>query len=248
MHPALLAFALAVADPLGFPSPPAVAALPAPAPSTPAAPTASTPPLARTAAPTLSLPASTGPGLDALILPVAVLLALAIAALLLGRRKQKASRLVQVLETTSIGPKRALVVARVGDELLVIGSSEAGLQLLAARPAGLELRTDEAGARLAAVPDPTPEAAPGGGKVLGLLSRLTGRSAAGLTGRSAAGLTGRSAAGLAGRSAAGLVSLAGAEADREPTGLATFDALLAESAEDQELRRKLAQGHTGSVR
>jgi hypothetical protein len=248
MHPSLLAFALAVADPLGFPSPPAAAALPVPAASTSAVPTPSAPTLARAATPTLTLPASAGPGLDALILPVAVLLALAIAALLLSRRKQKGSRLVQVLETTSIGAKRALVVARVGDELLVIGASEAGLQLLAARPAGLELRAAEIGARLAAVPDPAPEAAPVGGKVLGLLSRLTGRSAAGLTGRSAAGLAGRSAAGLAGLSAAGLAGRDAVTPDREPAGLATFDALLAESAEDQELRRKLAQGHTGSVR
>jgi flagellar biogenesis protein FliO len=171
---------------------------------------------------------------------VAALLALALAALFATRRKQQGARFVRVLESTSIGPKRSLVVAQVGDEIMVIGSSEAGLQLLAARPSGLELRAADAPARLQAVPDatdaPAEEKTPVRGAVLGLLSRLRRRSAAGLGGRSAAGLGGRSAAGLGGRPGPA------------PAGDQAFDALLAESTEDLELRRKLALGQPGSVR
>jgi hypothetical protein len=219
MTSALLALALAVSDPIGFPPPAEVvrAAAPAASPSPTPAPTPA--PEALRATTPLSLP-SAGPGLDGLILPVAVLLALAIAALILSRRRQKAPRLVQVLERTALGPKRALVVARVGDEVLVIGSSEAGLQLLSARPAAVEAR-GEAPARLVAVPDPDPRdlpSAPAQGPVLGLLSRLRpGRRAS-------------------------------AAPPAIPAGLDAFDALLAESAEDQELRRKLAMGQAGSVR
>jgi flagellar biogenesis protein FliO len=208
MTPALLALTLALADPFGFPSPSPVA----PAAAAPAPVAAPRPP----AAP-LTLPTSAGATLDALILPVAALLALAVAALLATRRKKQGSRLIQVLETTGLGPKRALVVARVGDELLVIGSSEAGLQLLAARPAGLEPRPLEAPTRLQAVPDEdAAEAGLGRHPVLDLLGRLRRRPAAG-------------------RGA-------------DPLAPPAFDSLLAESAEDQELRRKLALGQAGSVR
>lgn len=208
MTATLLALSLALADPNGFPAPHALAVAPAAAPApearAPAAPVAAAP-----AAP-LSLPADRG--LDGLILPVAALLALAVAALLATRRRQQAPRLVRVLETTGIGPKRALVVAQIGDEVMVIGSSEAGLQLLAARPAGLEPQA-AAPARLQAVPDPAPAAAPVRGAVLGLLSRLRGARPA-----------------TPGQAAP------------------AFDALLAESTEDLELRRKLALGQPGSVR
>jgi flagellar protein FliO/FliZ len=220
MTPALLALTLSLADPVGFPPPAAVTAAPPPSAAAVAAlPVAAAAP----ATPPLTLPASAGPGLDVLILPVAALLALALAALFATRRKQQGPRFVRVLESTSIGPKRSLVVAQVGDEIMVIGSSEAGLQLLAARPSGLELRPADAPARLQAVPDaadaPAEAPAPARGAVLGLLSRLRGRSAAGRGERSTA-----------------------------PTADQGFDALLAESTEDLELRRKLALGQAGSVR
>lgn len=209
MTPTLLALALALADPTGFPPPHALAAAPvATAAATPAvlaAPAAAPPGAA------LTLPASST-SLDGLILPVAALLALALAALAATRRKPRVARLVEVLESTSLGPKRSLVVARVGDEVMVIGASEAGLQLLAARPAGLEARS-EPPVRLQAVPDPSPEASPVRGAVRGLLARLRRRPA-----------------GCA------------------PEAAPAFDALLTESTEDLELRRKLALGQPGSVR
>jgi len=222
MTAALLALTLAITDPLGFPpvgagvtavtSLSAASALAAP-PAAPA-PAASSAPAAADA-PALTLPAS-GPGLGALALPALALLALAAAALFFRRRRTQLPRLVQVLETTSLGPKRSLVVARLGGELLVIGASEAGLQLLAARPAA-GLDGLEEPARLRPVP-------------LELTAPPEAPAAAGLAGLSS--LLGR----LRGRAGTG------------PTPTPAFDALLAESAEDLELRRKLARGQGGSVR
>jgi flagellar protein FliO/FliZ len=220
MTSTLLALALAVTDPNGFP---AVVALPTPSPAmaiavAPPAPSAlalASPASGTTGGgPTLALPASPG-GIGPLALPAAALALLGAVAAFLARRRRPTHRLVQVLETTSLGPKRSLVVARLGDEILVLGVSEAGLQLLAARPASGEARSEPV-TRLRPVPsaEPEPEDQPrpaGPGVVASLLGRLRPR----------------------------------AKAPRESPA---FDALLSESAEDQELRRKLARGLSGSVR
>jgi flagellar biogenesis protein FliO len=77
------------------------------------------------------------PSTGSVILPGIVLLGLAAAALVLARRKRAlgGSRVLEVLDTTSLGPRRSLVVARVGDEALILGVSEAGIALLGSRPA-----------------------------------------------------------------------------------------------------------------
>lgn len=75
------------------------------------------------------------PGLEALALPLLAIVALGAAALWLLRRRRSPARHVRVLETAPLGPRRSLVVCRLGDELLVLGSSEAGIHLLATRPA-----------------------------------------------------------------------------------------------------------------
>jgi flagellar biogenesis protein FliO len=230
MTATLLALALALADPNGFPTDlPRKGTATSTSTGTPISPPTSTPTATATStatpAPALTLP--TGQiGLETIILPIAALAALALAALFALRRKRQAPRLVQVLESTSLGPKRNLVVARVGDELLVLGSSEAGLQLLAARPlqaeAGLAAQPS-APARLRPVPDPAPERS--GAAQLGA-ERPTGRL----------------------RSLLGRLRPRPAAPAPLAAELAGFEALLAESAEDQELRRKLAQGQAGSVR
>jgi flagellar protein FliO/FliZ len=215
MTSALLALTLALADPLGFPSvgspppgvvPAATTRAPVAAPTVPPA-AASTP-----GTPALVLPDSTT-GLGSLALPALALIALAAVTLLFARKRQALPRLVQVLETTSLGPRRSLVVARLGGEVLVIGASEAGLQLLAARPAaGLEEL--DAPARLRPVPAADGPATEPAGALLGLLGRLRGKG----------------------------------QAATPASPAPAFDALLAESAEDLELRRKLARGQGGSVR
>jgi MYXO-CTERM domain-containing protein len=234
MNATLLALALTASDPFGFPAPRAAPARPAA--SIPEAAPSAAPPAPRPAAAMpqevqpLRLPASTlGPG--TFILPLAALLALALAALFASRRRRQTSRLIKVLESTSLGPKRALVVARVGDELLVLGASEAGLQLLATRPALPEEALQAlAPARLRPVPaavldlvgDPDPEALAEaeaeGARPTRRLRAMLGRL--------------------------GLGRPAPAPLDALPG----FESLLAESAEDQELRRKLSMGLTGSVR
>jgi len=63
------------------------------------------------------------------------LLALAAASFYVSRRRAGGNRRhIQILETASLGPKRALVVARVGDATMILGSSEAGITLLQSVP------------------------------------------------------------------------------------------------------------------
>ena len=146
---------------------------------------------------------------------------LAVATLVMARRRRRTTRLVEILETASLGPKRAIVVARLGDELLVLGSSEGGIALLSTRPAtslaarSAQFSPDAAGLLAAMQPAAPPAAAPAAdpkapvaGRVLDLLSRLRPRS--------------------------------------RPAP--AFDAALTESLEDLELRRKLAGGKPGVIR
>ncbi|BDG07993.1 flagellar biosynthetic protein FliO [Anaeromyxobacter paludicola] len=216
-----LALLASPAQPAPRPAP-APAAVPAPAlaPPLPAAAAPAAEPARELARP-LELPASSG-GLGSVAVPALLLLALAAAALLLARKKARAGGLVQVLETASLGPRRSIVVARVGDELLVLGSSERGIQLLSSRPC------DPALAPLAA---PPPLAAPG---------------AAAAPAWSAAPREKLSE--VAGSVRGLFEKLSAHRAGAPPPPPPDFAALLAESAEDEELRRKLATGQRGQVR
>jgi len=107
------------------------AAAPAPAPG------AATPALAASPAPAgteLHLPRG-GFDLGGMAAPALLLVGLGAAALVLARRRRAPGRRVVVLETTSLGPKRSLVLAQLEGEVLLLGSSEAGIQLLKACPA-----------------------------------------------------------------------------------------------------------------
>ncbi|MEW6433321.1 MAG: flagellar biosynthetic protein FliO [Myxococcota bacterium] len=55
---------------------------------------------------------------------------LAVAAWLLTRRRVRAARRLELLESMSLGPRRSLGLVRVDGKLLVVGVSEAGVQLL----------------------------------------------------------------------------------------------------------------------
>jgi flagellar protein FliO/FliZ len=164
------------------------------------------------------LPSSSSPSSAGTVAAGLFLAALAAAALVLARRRKRAPRLVEIVETASLGPKRSLVVARMGDELLLLGASEGGISLLTTRaaPQAAPLAAaDPLPQPLAAVPA-LPHAAPArvateiAGSVVGLFSRFK----------------------------------RGARPDASPA----FEALLSESVEDAELRRKLAAGQAGSVR
>jgi flagellar biogenesis protein FliO len=179
----------------------------------PAAVAAALPAASAAATPALTLPRSGGLGLGALAAPAVLLAGLGVA-LFLARRKARPGRLVQVLETTSLGPKRSLVLARLGDEVLLLGSSEAGITLLRSQAAAPAREG-------AAVTEPEPES--------------TGRS------RFLSAVRAEPPAALA-----GLVSRL--RRTRAPAASPGFESLLTESAEDQDLRRKLARGQSGSVR
>src|SRR5581483_4434853 len=126
---------------------------PAPKPAKPALAPPSKPPIAKSSAPSPSsspAPSPPTPSHDTLALSAAAsgsgapsgvvlggvaLLALAAVAFYVSRRRAVGNRRhIQILETASLGPKRALVVARVGDATLILGSSEAGITLLQSVP------------------------------------------------------------------------------------------------------------------
>lgn len=72
-----------------------------------------------------------GGGLRSIGVPAMLLAILATGAYFFARRRRTISvRRIQILETASLGPKRSLVVARIGDETLILGTSEAGITLL----------------------------------------------------------------------------------------------------------------------
>jgi len=170
------------------------------------------------------------------------------AALIFMRKKQAVASRLQILETHSLGGKRALIVAQLAGETLLLGSSESGLSLLSTRqgeiapqaafvpqgapradaPAGRgrDLQADIASAlsnswlgklSLARPPQPQPSFEE-------LLERDNQIRSQSRGPRATAPLT-----------------------EVEPAILRTPIDPLAESAEDTELRRKLAAGRGGRI-
>ncbi len=156
---------------------------------------------------------------------VALLLGVGGFAFMFARKRVSRQRVIRIVETASIGPRRSLVVASVGGRTMVLGVSEAGVSLLDA-PAELPVAipaqkaTDEAedsasGLRnLDLAPREQAEESPSEPKhessLLGRLFRRKPREAEGL-------------------------------------GRDDFAQLFAESMEDEELRRKLALGQSGRI-
>ena len=163
------------------------------------------------AIPGATIPAS---GLAGMLWLLAIPAVLAVCALLL-RRRPESERLLKIIETQSLGGRRALILAQLGNEALLLASSEAGVTLLAARPA------------------PQPKAAPAP-QSIGARERQAPAPERPWFGRAL------------------LKRLIPA---REPTpavvksntGPSSFAALLEETADDQELRRKLVAGRRGRV-
>jgi flagellar biogenesis protein FliO len=166
--------------------------------------------------------ASSGSGMA---LPGLALVAIAIGAVFFARRRAKVGGLIQILESVQLGPKRSLVVARIRGEIMVLGSSEAGITRLGGLPAPApapDAVVAEAAADLAlaktTVPPTEEEVAIAALDEGGLLARLFRRRATQAT-----------------------------PDHDDKLDLAEFDALLEESFADQELRRKLATGESGRV-
>ena len=76
------------------------------------------------------------------VLPGVALAALALGAYLFARRRKGGiERHIHIVETASLGPRRTLVMARIGGETLLLGTSEAGITLLKSDGRGAESRT-----------------------------------------------------------------------------------------------------------
>ncbi|HVR61766.1 MAG TPA: flagellar biosynthetic protein FliO [Polyangia bacterium] len=165
----------------------------------------------------------------------ALLALLAGAAYVFNRRRVAVPRLVKIVETASLGPKRSIVVARIGNETMILGTSEAGITVLQARPeAAASVAPAQAVVAVAAgaasgdepdAPEPASPAAMAGeipdadvDEPLapvqgGLLARLFRR----------------------------------AHPANESSEFHNFEELLEDSLEDQELRHKLSLGMAGRV-
>ena len=265
---------------------PAPAAKPATVvpPMAPAAPVAPVAPVAKIAAPApLAVPAphdalavsSAGPsssGNAGVVLAGIALLLIAGAAFYFSRRRAVGHRRhIQIIETASLGPKRSLVVARVGDATMILGTSEAGITLLQSVPDADSARQSRGSAvpelsfALPAVvadpavgaPDPVPPR-------IVVEEMLSGAPVAVVPGAGGSNSWSLDKYGLpaieeevespsydAGPTIgqAGLLSRLfrrGTPANDSP--VPRFEDILEDSFEDQELRRKLALGLSGRVR
>lgn len=221
--------------------------------------------------------APSGGGLRSVAVPALLLGGLAVAAYLFARRRRVTSqRHIEILETTSLGPKRSLVYARIGDETMLLGSSEAGITLLKGSGATTSAQVVQV-AQAAHVSHAVPQAAMAGPVVLApqvaTASPAPGPAAAPAVApavqptegstleldqplqEALADIPEPSGRGGMVRSGfraiegglAGLFHRSGGSADREDT-IASFDDMLEDSIEDQELRRKLAAGLSTRVR
>lgn len=121
-------------------APPQGAPLGSPAAVGPAPSAAAPSPTERASPPSTGLlpapAANPMPSLVTALPALSALAALAALALWLSRRRgTPGRRLVAVVETAHLAPKRQLVVVRMDDQLLLLGSSETGITLLSSRPA-----------------------------------------------------------------------------------------------------------------
>jgi flagellar biogenesis protein FliO len=186
-----------------------------------AAPTAVGAPAASAAA-AAGAPSSRGSSWFALVL--VLLVGVAGGVLALTRRRARREGLIQILETAAIGPKRALLVARVNGQTMVLGASEAGIALLGSLEGKIA----------------TPVAA-----IMGNLPSVRERYAE----SDAATAADTASAELEPEGEMGVLSRLFRRRPK-PTSTrddAAFRELLSESYEDQELRDRLSQGLTAKV-
>jgi flagellar biogenesis protein FliO len=255
---------------------PLVAAAKTPASNAPAHPVATKPattnpaPLLPTAtATTPATPsietASSGSGLRSVAVPGVLLMLLAGAAYVFAKKRRTVvHRHIQILETASLGPKRSLIVARIGEETLILGTSEAGITLLkgsSVAGTAAATATDMAtiSAVVAAATMPVAVAAAAVPEIESLdetenfeISQPLEEALADIpepdAGRPGSGRGGYGRVNFRAIEGglAGLFNRRGAGDDRgEPD---RFEDLLEDSVEDQELRQKLAAGMSARVR
>lgn len=161
-------------------------------------------------------------------LGLGAVLALGAGALFAVKRRARSPRIVNIVETAALGPKRSLVIAKVGSETLLLGTSEAGISLLTTVHGDPSLTAAEDA--LAAGLSPADLEAE--------LDRLEPVAAPPPAGGAA----------LEPKASEGQASLLDRLLSHKPQKpQVSFESLLAESAEDRDLRRKLEAGMTGRV-
>ena len=167
-------------------------------------------------------------GAASTLLAVALLAGLGVAATLFARRRTTRVRMIRIVETASIGPRRSLVVACIGGRTMVLGVSEAGVSLLDAQAGPVSAPAVPEKAQSATLEE----------AALGLRGLLRGHAES----QSDASEDAKHEGSLLGR----LFHRMPAPSEssrREPA----FDDLLSESLEDEDLRRKLSLGMAGRV-
>ncbi len=106
-----------------------------------------------------------------LVAPALGICGLAALAFTLKRRKKLQGGSIHIIEATSLGEKRSLVIADVMGERLVLGVSEAGVSVLMNRPTPLAESSSFFMSEAPAVLEPAPTTAP----VMGFFARLKGQ-------------------------------------------------------------------------
>ncbi|HEX7499521.1 MAG TPA: flagellar biosynthetic protein FliO [Polyangia bacterium] len=167
-------------------------------------------------------------GAASTLLAVALLAGLGVAATLFARRRATRVRMIRIVETASIGPRRSLVVACIGGRTMVLGVSEAGVSLLDAQAGPVSAPAVPEKAQSATLED----------AALGLRGLLRGQVESQSDASEDAKHEGSLLSRLFHRTPASFEA-----PRREPA----FDDLLSESLEDEELRRKLSLGMAGRV-
>jgi hypothetical protein len=172
-----------------------------------------------------------------------LLLARAGGAYFFARKRASVPRFVRILETASLGPKRAIVVAEIGGETLILGTSEAGITVLQTTREPTAVATPASQMTIAA-PTPSgrsiiPETAAAGefdfpeGSVTGETADIPEADFSDEASMPAQG-------GL-------LARLFRRSKPANESEFHNFEELLEDSVEDQELRHKLSLGLAGRV-
>jgi flagellar protein FliO/FliZ len=160
------------------------------------------------------------------------------AAIVFAKKKQIATpKLLEIVETHAVGGRRQIIVARIAGETVILGSSEAGLTLLLARP-GETVAQLQATQSFTAAPASKP-AAQTEEKASSWLGKLR-LAKAPEPELSFEDLLAQDAA-LRAQGKGQPIQMAEPALLRQPIDP------LAESAEDTELRRKLAAGRSGRI-
>ena len=184
-----------------------------------------------------STPSSTGNGggvakssssVVSTVLAVLLLAGLGVAAAVLARRRSTHVRMIRIVETASIGPRRSLVVACIGGRTMVLGVSEAGVSLLDAQAGPISLPATLEKSESASLEE----------AALGLRGLAQGCSET----RADTSEDAKHEGSLLSRLFHQVAPPSSADRREKE-----FNELLSESLEDQNLRRRLSMGEAGRV-